>query len=50
MNKIFLSAIVGLVTLSFMQGAETQQQPEVGKRAPDFNLTTSDGSQVSLKD
>jgi thioredoxin-dependent peroxiredoxin len=50
MNKIFLSAIVGLVTLSFVQGAETQKQPEVGKPAPDFSLTTSDGSQVSLKD
>jgi len=50
MNKIFLSAIVGLVTFSFVQGAETQKQPEVGKPAPDFSLTTGDGSQVSLKD
>jgi thioredoxin-dependent peroxiredoxin len=50
MNKIFLSAVIGLTTLSFVQGAETQNQPEVGKPAPDFNLTTSDGSQVSLKD
>jgi peroxiredoxin Q/BCP len=50
MNKIFLTAIGGLVTLSFMQGAEMQKQPEVGKPAPDFSLTTSDGSQVSLKD
>jgi peroxiredoxin Q/BCP len=45
MNKIFLSAIVGLITLAFVQAAETQKQP-----APDFSLTTSDGSQVSLKD
>jgi thioredoxin-dependent peroxiredoxin len=50
MNKIFLSAVIALVTLSFVQGAETQKQPEVGKPAPDFSLTTSDGSQVSLKD
>src|SRR3989441_7665042 len=50
MNKIFLSAIVGLVTMSFVKGAEIQQQPEAGKPAPDFNLTTGDGSQVSLKD
>jgi len=50
MNKILLSAIVGLITLSFMQGAETQNQPEAGRPAPDFSLTTSDGSQVSLKD
>jgi thioredoxin-dependent peroxiredoxin len=50
MNKIFLSAAAVLVTLSCVQGAETQQQPEVGKPAPDFSLTTGDGSQVSLKD
>ena len=50
MNKIFLSAIIGLVTLTLMQGAETQKQPEAGKAAPGFSLTTGDGSQVSLKD
>ena len=50
MKKIFLSIIVGLTTLAFMHGAETQQQPEVGKPAPEFSLTTGDGSQVSLKD
>jgi peroxiredoxin Q/BCP len=50
MNKIFLSVVAGLITLSFMRGAETQKQPEVGKPAPDFSLTTGDGSQVSLKD
>jgi len=50
MNKLLLSAIVGFVTLALMQGAETQKQPEVGKMAPDFSLTTGDGSQVSLKD
>ena len=50
MNKIFLSAVAVLATLSFVQGAETRTQPEVGKPAPDFNLTTGDGSQVSLKD
>lgn len=50
MNKILLSLFVGLVTFSFVQATETQQQPEVGKPAPDFSLTTSDGSQVSLKD
>ena len=50
MNKIFLSVVALLATLSFVQGAETQTQPEVGKPAPDFSLTTGDGSQVSLKD
>jgi peroxiredoxin Q/BCP len=50
MNKIFLSAIAGLITLAFVQAAETQKQPGAGTPAPDFSLTTSDGSQVSLKD
>src|SRR5438445_13687084 len=50
MNKIFLSAVVGVSTLAFVEGAETQTQPATGKPAPDFSLTTSDGSQVSLKD
>src|SRR6266496_1947434 len=50
MNKIFLSAVVGLITLVLVQAAETQKQPAAGTPAPDFSLTTSDGSQVSLKD
>jgi thioredoxin-dependent peroxiredoxin len=50
MNRIFLSAIVGLVTLPVVQATETQKQPAAGAPAPDFSLTTSNGSQVSLKD
>ncbi len=50
MNKIFLPAVVGLITLVSVQAAETQKQPAAGTPAPDFSLTTSDGSQVSLKD
>ncbi len=50
MNKIFLSGIVGLITLALVQAAETQKQPVAGTPAPDFSLTTSDGSQISLKD
>ena len=50
MNKIFLSAVVGLITLVLVQAAETRKQPAAGTPAPDFSLTTSDGSQVSLKD
>jgi peroxiredoxin Q/BCP len=49
MNRIFLSAIVGLITLAVVQATETQNQPAAGTPAPDFSLTTSDGSQVSLK-
>src|ERR1700756_461331 len=50
MNKIFVSTVIGLTTLVLVDAAETQQQPEVGKPAPDFSLTTGNGSQVSLKD
>jgi peroxiredoxin Q/BCP len=50
MKKSLLSAIVGLATLTLMQGADTQTQPAAGAAAPDFSLATSDGSQISLKD
>ena len=50
MNKILLSTLIGLTTLALVNAAETQTQPEIGKPAPDFSLTTGDGSQVSLKD
>src|SRR6266511_889361 len=45
-----LSAIIGLATFTSMAATESQTQPEVGKPAPDFSLTTGDGSRVSLKD
>ena len=48
-RNTILSAFIGLGTFALM-AAESQQQPEVGKPAPDFSLTTGDGSQVSLKD
>src|ERR1700731_3773421 len=52
MKKSLLSAIVGLGTLALMQGADTptQTHPAAGTVAPDFSLSTSDGSQISLKD
>jgi peroxiredoxin Q/BCP len=50
MNKILLIAFGLIATLMTMQGQETQKQPDVGQAAPDFSLTTGDGSQVSLKD
>src|SRR5499433_4430366 len=49
-RKTVLSAIMGLATFTCMAATEPQTQPEVGKPAPDFSLTTGDGSQVSLKD
>lgn len=50
MNKIVLTTLGLVVTLMTMQSAEPQKQPEAGTMAPDFSLTTGDGSQVSLKD
>src|SRR3954466_5397758 len=50
MKNTVLSAIIGLATFTSMAATESQTQPQVGKPAPDFSLTTGDGSQVSLKD
>src|SRR6266536_3814476 len=50
MRNMILSVIMGLATLTCMAATEPQTQPEIGKPAPDFSLTTGDGSQVSLKD
>jgi peroxiredoxin Q/BCP len=49
-RNTILSAVVCLATFTCMAATESQTQPEVGKPAPDFSLTTGDGSQVSLKD
>ena len=49
-KNTILSTIIGLATFTCMEATESQTQPEVGKPAPDFSLTTGDGSQVSLKD
>src|SRR5256714_6705280 len=50
MKNSLLSAILSLVTLTLVQGADTPTQPSAGAAAPDFSLPTNDGSQVSLKD
>jgi peroxiredoxin Q/BCP len=50
MRNAILSAIICLATFPCMAATEPQTQPQVGKPAPDFSLTTGDGSQVSLKD
>src|SRR3954471_624839 len=50
MNKILLSINVGIIGLSLIQAAESLKQPAVGSAAPDFSLTSGDGSQVNLKD
>jgi peroxiredoxin Q/BCP len=51
MNKTLAITIVFGAFISMAGAAnETQNQPAVGSVAPDFSLTTGDGSQVSLKD
>ena len=52
MNKIVLAiiAICGASSAAGIAATEKQMQPQTGSPAPDFSLTTSDGSQVSLKD
>ncbi len=51
MKKI-LSAIIAIVAVASttIAATDSQKQPATGKPAPDFSLTTGDGSQVSLKD
>jgi peroxiredoxin Q/BCP len=48
--KKMLALVALAVCTGSMFSAETQKQPAAGTPAPDFSLTTSDGSQVSLKD
>jgi peroxiredoxin Q/BCP len=49
-RNTILSAMMSVATFTSMAATESQTQPQVGKPAPDFSLTTGDGSQVSLKD
>ncbi len=52
MKRIFVFAtlIAGSAFVLSMLAAETATPPAAGSAAPDFSLTTGDGSQVSLKD
>lgn len=51
MNKFFSTiAILGVWIGMSMAANEPQKQPAAGSPAPDFSLTTGDGSQASLKD
>jgi peroxiredoxin Q/BCP len=52
MNKMFLAIITisGALTAAGVATTDMQTQPQSGSPAPDFNLTSNDGSQVSLKD
>jgi peroxiredoxin Q/BCP len=52
MKKIFALAafIICSASVISLWAAETQKQPAAGTAAPEFSLTTGDGSQISLKD
>jgi thioredoxin-dependent peroxiredoxin len=50
MNKIFLTAVISIFAPAIISAAEPPSQPAAGSSAPDFSLTSGDGSQVSLKD
>jgi peroxiredoxin Q/BCP len=51
MKKILSALIaIGAVAFTTIAATDTQTQPATGKPAPDFSLTTGDGSQASLKD
>jgi peroxiredoxin Q/BCP len=52
MKKLFVFAVLFVCSVAVMPifAAEEQKQPATGSPAPDFSLTTGDGSQVSLKD
>ena len=51
MKKTYIAAAAGfLMAATSLLAAEPPTQPAVGSSAPEFNLTSNDGSQVSLKD
>jgi thioredoxin-dependent peroxiredoxin len=50
MIKMTLTIVSVVVALGSIQAAEPQKQPAAGTPAPDFSLTSNEGSPVSLKD
>jgi thioredoxin-dependent peroxiredoxin len=52
MKRILILAAFVICSASVLSmfAADAQKQPAAGTAAPDFSLTTGDGSQISLKD
>ena len=50
MKKRFVGALLSVIALSGLLGADTQSPPAAGQPAPDFSLPSADGGLVSLKD
>ena len=51
MNKTYLAAVAAFLgAATWLHAAEPPAQPAVGTAAPEFSLTSNDGSPVSLKD
>ena len=51
MKKTYLTGLCGLLmAATWLYAAGSETQPAVGSSAPEFSLTSNDGSPVSLKD
>ena len=50
MNRMLTAILVILIVLGSIATSCQSEAPEVGKRAPDFQLNTLDGQSVSLSD
>ena len=50
MNKKLLATFVSVIAFCAARAAEGPTQPQEGQAAPDFTLTSNEGSSVSLKE
>jgi len=50
MKKKFVGALLSVIALSGLLGADTPTPPAPGQPAPDFSLPSAEGGLVSLKD
>jgi thioredoxin-dependent peroxiredoxin len=50
MKRMFLFLVLAVATLGYLRAVEAPSQPAAGTAAPEFSLTSGDGSQVNLKD